>query len=122
MGKIVTRAIKRVSESDPEPEIFQPPVIEEKKEELTPVQPLAAPEHPSNFRAYLSDGELEQYEERAAIREYDGGLTREEAEAGALEDLWYIRNESYDEFTKNIIQEYDAIEVGNIERFKYAVA
>lgn len=31
--------------------------------------------------------QLEHFTERAAIREYDGGQTREEAERGALEDI-----------------------------------
>ncbi len=39
---------------------------------------------------------LEQYEERAAIMEYDGGLSREYAEKQALTDLNYIRSNKHD--------------------------
>lgn len=35
----------------------------------------------------LTPDERVDYEERAAIREYDGGLSREEAEAAALADV-----------------------------------
>jgi len=35
----------------------------------------------------LPDNWRERYEERAAIAEYDGGLTREQAEAQALGDV-----------------------------------
>lgn len=35
----------------------------------------------------LTDDEREDYEERAAIMEYDGKLDREEAERAALEDV-----------------------------------
>ncbi len=37
--------------------------------------------------ASLSDAEREEYEERAAIMEYDGGLPRAEAERMALERI-----------------------------------
>lgn len=36
---------------------------------------------------------LEEFEERAAIMEYDGGLTREEAEIQAYLDMKGIENE-----------------------------
>ncbi len=35
----------------------------------------------------MTSDEREYWEERAAIREYDGGQSREDAERGALEDL-----------------------------------
>lgn len=35
----------------------------------------------------LTSDEREDYEERAAIREYEAGFTREEAERLALEDM-----------------------------------
>ena len=35
----------------------------------------------------LTPDEREDYEERAAIREFDGGFTREEAEALALQEI-----------------------------------
>jgi hypothetical protein len=35
----------------------------------------------------LTDAERAYFEERAAIRQYDGHQSREKAEAGALEDL-----------------------------------
>ena len=122
MGKIVTRPIKRVIEPDSEQELFQQPVAVQKPKELTPQTPFAAPVYPENFRAYLFDGELEEFEERAAIREHDGGLEREHAESGALEDLWNMRHELYDDTTMKMIQELDLVEVGNFERFSNAVA
>jgi len=39
--------------------------------------------HPIS-RAQLNSDQLERFEERAAIMEYDGGLTRKEAESRAL--------------------------------------
>ena len=39
----------------------------------------------------LTTDERERYEERAAIREYHGGQTRAEAEAGALEEILAAR-------------------------------
>ena len=41
----------------------------------------------------LTDDEREHYEERAAIREHDGGQSRADAERGALEDVlrWRLR-------------------------------
>lgn len=35
----------------------------------------------------MTPNETEDFEERAAIREYDGGQTREEAETAAREDV-----------------------------------
>lgn len=36
---------------------------------------------------YLDEAFKEMFEERAAIREFDGGMTREEAEKQAREDV-----------------------------------
>ncbi len=41
--------------------------------------------------ATLTPAERELYEERAAIREYDGGLPRAEAERAALADVLRMR-------------------------------
>ena len=41
----------------------------------------------------LTLDELEEYEERAGIMEYDGGLTREEAEKEAMKIIERKRNE-----------------------------
>lgn len=38
--------------------------------------------------AKLTPEQRLEWEERAAIREYDGGYSREESERLALEDLW----------------------------------
>lgn len=43
--------------------------------------------HAEAALASLSEAEREEYEERAAIREYDGGTPREEAERLALEEV-----------------------------------
>jgi|GEM_PF-2776199 len=40
----------------------------------------------------LTEDERMNYEERAAIMEYDGGLTRADAEKQALENVIYIRD------------------------------
>ena len=36
----------------------------------------------------------EAYEERAAIREFDGGMSRQEAEAAALKDIEKLKQEA----------------------------
>jgi hypothetical protein len=41
--------------------------------------------------ALLSESERADYEERAAIREYDGGMERQEAERAALQDVMRAR-------------------------------
>lgn len=41
----------------------------------------------------LTEDELELWEERAAIMEYDGGLSREEAEREAFDDIVMRRND-----------------------------
>lgn len=122
---MVTSTPKQEPEEDfiPTPE----PVREQTSEptvigSIVPEQTSDAPEVPRNFRAYMSDGELELWDERAGIREYDGGLTREQAEAGAYQDIMQIRSESYNQNTMNLIQELDMIEIGNFARFDYAVA
>lgn len=38
-------------------------------------------------RSDLTEEETHDWAERAAIREYDGGMTREEAEKAALRDI-----------------------------------
>ena len=43
----------------------------------------------------LTEEEKEIFEERAAIREFDGNVSREEAEAGALEDIIKIRERTH---------------------------
>lgn len=40
----------------------------------------------------MTEDEQDLYEERAAIREYDGGYTREEAEKLALQDIENMRH------------------------------
>lgn len=40
---------------------------------------------------YLDEAFKEMFEERAAIREFDGGMTREEAEKQAAEDVEKLR-------------------------------
>ena len=35
----------------------------------------------------MTDDEKEHYEERAAIMQYDGGMTREEAEKAAMQEV-----------------------------------
>jgi hypothetical protein len=42
------------------------------------------------------DSTLEEFEERAAIMEYDAGLTREEAEAQALHNVIYMKDYQHD--------------------------
>lgn len=42
--------------------------------------------------ATLTPAERELYEERAAIREYDGGMARAEAERAALADVRRMRD------------------------------
>lgn len=39
----------------------------------------------------LNEDELMEFEERAAIMEYDGGLSRHEAEAQTLQNVIYMR-------------------------------
>jgi len=41
----------------------------------------------------VTDADQELFEERAAIREYDGGLSREMAETLAKQDVILIRNQ-----------------------------
>lgn len=41
--------------------------------------------------ARLSPERKERFEERAAIREFDGGFSREEAERLAMEDCGFVR-------------------------------
>lgn len=43
---------------------------------------------------YFTAYEKDLYEERAAIMEYDGGLTREEAENAAFRYIWKMRHEA----------------------------
>jgi hypothetical protein len=45
-----------------------------------------------SFLDSLNEEERMEYEERAAIMEYDGGLTREDAETQALQNVIYIRD------------------------------
>jgi len=42
-------------------------------------------------QGFLTPAERETYEERAAIREYDGGMDRDEAERAALADVRRMR-------------------------------
>ena len=51
---------------------------------------------------------LEEFEERAAIMEYDGGLTREEAEIQAYLDMKGIENE-VDRFRQILLETADKI-------------
>ncbi len=44
----------------------------------------------------LNEDEHMEFEERAAIMEYDAGLTREEAEAQALHNVVYMRDYQHD--------------------------
>lgn len=41
----------------------------------------------SSTATFLSEGETEEYEERAAIMEFDGGMDRASAEKAALQDI-----------------------------------
>lgn len=45
----------------------------------------------------LNEEEKTELEERAAIMEYDGGLSRLEAEKSALNNIIYLRNNKNDE-------------------------
>lgn len=51
---------------------------------------------------------LKEFEERAAIMEYDGGLTREEAEIQAYLDMKGIENE-VDRFRQILLETADKI-------------
>ena len=51
---------------------------------------------------------LEEFEERAAIMEYDGGLTKEEAEMQAYLDMKGIENE-VDRFRQILLETADKI-------------
>ena len=42
---------------------------------------------------YLDEAFKEMFEERAAIREFDAGMTREEAEKQAMEDVENVKSE-----------------------------
>lgn len=42
---------------------------------------------------YLSESLKELFEERAAIREFDAGMPREEAEKQAMEDVENVKSE-----------------------------
>ena len=42
---------------------------------------------------HLTDDEQEAFEERAAIMEFDAGMTREEAEAAAMQDILKLQRQ-----------------------------
>jgi hypothetical protein len=54
---------------------------------ITMFQNKRAEQQKNDALSTLSDDERMEYEERAAIMEYDGGLTRVEAERRALERI-----------------------------------
>jgi predicted MarR family transcription regulator len=45
----------------------------------------------TSVTADFTEAEIEQYEERAAIMEFDGGLSREEAEKLAAQEIYRLR-------------------------------
>lgn len=46
-----------------------------------------------NWRVRLTDDQQEAFEERAAIMEFDAGMTREQAEAAALQDILKLQRQ-----------------------------
>lgn len=53
----------------------------------SPDYPIPADPDIANWVATLNEDAREFFEERAAIREYDGGLSRQDAEAKARDDV-----------------------------------
>jgi hypothetical protein len=61
----------------------------------SPNYPIPVDPDIANWVATLNDDARELFEERAAIREYDGGLSRQDAEAKARADvLRWLSNQS----------------------------
>lgn len=58
---------------------------------------------PTLDQTKIIDAAIESFEERASIREFDGGLSREEAETQAHQDVYrqYNVNNTWFQFTKN---------------------
>ncbi|AZL16322.1 hypothetical protein [Rickettsiales endosymbiont of Stachyamoeba lipophora] len=58
---------------------------------------LAVPSLETNKNSYsLTEEEVMKFEERAAIMEYDGGLSRKKAEEEALNDIILMRDNKFD--------------------------
>jgi len=62
-------------------------VLQKNTNEIRGVSPVA-PVAPRNGHAVLESDLIDAFEERAAIMEYDGGMSREEAEAMAWADVF----------------------------------
>lgn len=60
----------------------------------------------------LTETELESYQERAGIMEFDGGLSRAEAEIRAMDDVAGSR-EYTDEYSRYIVNELGGVEIMN---------
>lgn len=65
-------------------------VLQENANEISCVSPVA-PVAPRNSDAVHESDLTDVFEERAAIMEYDGGMSREEAEATAWADVFGSR-------------------------------
>lgn len=65
-------------------------VLQEKTNENSGVSPVA-PVAPQNSATVDESDLIDAFEERAAIMEYDGGMSREEAEAMAWADVFGSR-------------------------------
>lgn len=63
---------------------------------MTIFQNKRAEQQTDDILSFLSESERDEYEERAAIMEYDGGLLRAEAERLALERIFEKRGNYHD--------------------------
>lgn len=79
---------------------------------VQPVKPATTTELNAAAGLMLSPGELENFEERAAIAEFDGKLSREEAEACAFYDVLASRKlEKINGLTRDLINSIGAVEI-----------
>jgi hypothetical protein len=64
---------------------------------ITTFQKKRVEQQKNDIQSTLSESEHEEYEERAAIMEFDGGLSREEAERQAIEGILAKKGEGKNE-------------------------